>query len=138
MVVIKRIIFVPILIMILSISCVMEPPTTRYSFKIVNRTNSNLLIDFKTVKYGEQGNGTLMPSKIFEKSIIQLGCFKDHGDTLLQSFFSELNIRLINANINVNPYDRAKWVDSLDLKGSGNCKGGIVYYTLTVFDKDLK
>ncbi|HEY9122927.1 MAG TPA: hypothetical protein VIO15_01215 [Bacteroidales bacterium] len=134
----RKILVFIILILSVVTSCVMEPPTTRYSFKIINKTNYSLFIDCKTVKYEEFSSDTVKSTQVFVKDILQLGCFQNYHDTLIQSFFKELKIRVDNRILNIDPYNRANWTDSTDLRGSSNCKGGSVYYTLVVKETDLK
>jgi hypothetical protein len=134
----KKTIFLFIALTILLISCVMEPPTTRFSFRIINRTGKYLFIDCKDIKYNEFSIDTIKPNQTYEKVILQLGCFKDYKDTLIKSFFSELKIRIDSGNLHIDPYMSAKWKDSIDLKGIGNCKGGNAYYSLTIDRTNLK
>jgi hypothetical protein len=120
----------------------MEPPTTIYSFRIVNKTNSCLITEIKSVKDKEINDDaidTINPNMFIEKEIFTLGCFEDYHDTLMQSFFSEFTIKLNNCNIKIDPYKISNWTtNSNKLSGFGNCKGGFVYYTFEINEKDLK
>ena len=131
----RRILIIPFFIMILVVGCVMEPPTTVYSFRIVNKTKVPLNIDFRTIKYNESGSDTLLPDQEFEKEIIQLGAFKDYKDTLISHFFSKLKIGFDNGDLNIDPFERGNWTDSVNLKGFWNQRGGTIYYKLIISNK---
>ncbi len=134
----RKIVALLTLLLLLTISCVMEPPTTFYLFKIINKSKVLLLIDYNTVKYKDVGRDILKPEQEFVRDIPDLGCFKNYHDTLIQSFFKELKVQGVDQKLNINLYNRSIWKDSTDLRGSWNCKGGTVYYTLVIKDSDLE
>jgi len=131
-------IVVLILTLFVAISCVMEPPTTFYTFKIINKTKMVLFIESKQNNYTELSTDTLKQNQEFIKRIPKLNCYIDYHDTLIQSFFTEIKIRADNRNLKIDPFNRANWTYSNNLRGFGHCKGGTVYYTMVINNTDIK
>ncbi len=92
----RKILVFLVLVLSISTSCVLEPPTTRYSFRIINRTSNVLYVNYKTIKYDKVVIDTIKPEQVFEKSILQLTCYQNFHDTIIRSFFTNLKISLEN------------------------------------------
>lgn len=115
---------------IIPTSCAMEPPTTVYNFEIKNYSDSIIVINTETIKYREINSDTLRPGETFNREFIQLGCFKDYSDTLLNTFFKKIEIIICSDSLKIYPYQRKNWKDSLNLNGLLFCKGGKASYKL--------
>lgn len=132
-----RKIFAVLILFFIAISCVMEPPITNYTFKIINKTKTILLIESKQNEYTKLIYDTLRQNQVLIKEIPKLNCYKNYHDTLIHSFFQNLKIVPQTGRLNMDPYNRSNWTDSIKING-WHCKGGSVYYTLIIKEIDLK
>jgi hypothetical protein len=115
----------------------MEPPTTFYIFKIINRTNTILYIESRQDKFTALKYDTLKTNQELIKEIPKINCYRDYHDTVIHSFFLTLKVKPMEGNLKIDPFNRTNWKNSIDLTGSNNCKGGKVYYTFIVWERDL-
>ena len=67
----RKILVVLILPFFVAVSCVMEPPTTFYTFKIINKTKTILFIESKQNRYTELSYDTLRQNEELIKEIPQ-------------------------------------------------------------------
>ena len=126
-----------LLIFCFATCCVMEPPVTAFYFKIINNSHTVITVDTEMRRTNGFLRDTLKEGQEFN-CIEPNFCFKEYGDTLIQEFFKSLDIISSNGKIRTNPFQRSNWKDSICLEGIGKCKGGKVFYTFTIYPKDVK
>lgn len=133
----KKKLVAQILILSLVVGCAVEPPVTFYRFKIINKTKTILYVESKQDNNIKFCFDTLKQNQVHVEEIPNY-CFVDYQDTLINYFFLKLTVKPLDGTLNIDPYERNNWTDSLDLNGSSSCSGGFVYYTLIINGKDIK
>lgn len=134
---IKKILFSFIIINIIIIGCVYEPPPVIYTFSIINNTNKILYIESETIEDSYLNYDTLKVGQEFKRKIIKMQCYDDYyKDTLVAAFFKELKISVSEKRIYVDPFKRNNWKEKLVLKG-GNCKYGNANHKMVINNQNI-
>jgi hypothetical protein len=127
---------IPILFVFLIQSCLYEPPRTVYAFNIINKTKTILLIESRQKKDSVLILDTLKQNQEIVKFTLTNGYYKNYNDTLIRTFFLNFKIIPVNGSVNIDPFNRKNWSDSITL--SGNKKAGEVLYKLIINENDIR
>ena len=120
--------------MVIFAGCVMEPPTTYYSFKIYNQSKYDMVINYTTIKDSNMRNNTIKVGSSFYEKFLMLQPYEDYGDNIIRKFFPQMNITVNDKQIGVDPLKVHFWQKNTDSLVGGKYKSGTCFYFFTFFN----
>jgi hypothetical protein len=130
----KSLISIPIIILFI-VCC--EQPSTLYTFKIKNNTQSILIFESIAKDCWDSTYDTIKTSHEFIKRYPN-HCYINYKDSLISRFFLILKVKPPNGFVNIDVFKRSNWIENKNLVGLFPCKGGDVSYALIINESDLK
>jgi hypothetical protein len=118
--------------------CLYETPPIKRIFTIVNNSNYPLYIQSKTINDAQTLYDTVVVGGEYKRDFKQFYCYDDYyKDTLIAAFFKTLKIDSPKGIQYIDLFIRKKWKETFNLKGN-TCKGGEIYYELTINNENIK
>lgn len=138
----KRVILLVIVAIVFE-ACIVEPSTVFYNFEITNRLDQKLIIKYHRKGYKNRSEtDTIYPNAGFETTQSSFDCYDEKltKDSLIYNFFDTLIIFPMGKAINLNPFHRQYWKDSLVLENKSiqKCLKGNAYFFLSIDTAFLK
>ncbi|MDZ4663638.1 MAG: hypothetical protein SGJ15_02065 [Bacteroidota bacterium] len=122
------------IILVFLYACTSEPKGVIYEFKMINGTDSDYVVN-KHYRYSnvDAKTDTLFARSEMSFSVPRVGSYgQSFGDSLINSFFDTLIVKMINTKKQINVSNRSNWEERSEfdqdfLEKSGSVKGKVIY-----------